>query len=145
MDPFTIPHTPQQWFEWLFYPIGLVCVVYSVIAYINTRKFLSDCIRANGEVIDLVRSVDGSSGGDRFISYAPVFKFTDENGQSHKVTSEESSSPASFSIGQSVVVLYEPGKPMQARINTFMEIWGGPIIFGLVGTAFILFGYFKFR
>lgn len=145
MNPLSIPNSPHQIFEWLFYPIGLGCIVYSVMVYINTRKFLSDCIRADGKVIDLVRSTDQGTGVNRFVSYAPVFEFTDRNGQSHKVTSDESSSLASFSIGQQVVVLYEPDKPMQARINTFMQIWGGSIIFGIVGTSFILFDCFFAR
>jgi Protein of unknown function (DUF3592) len=58
------------------------------------------------------------------------------------VTSTISSSPAAFSVGESVRVRYDPANPEDARIHKFFEIWGATVIFGIVGAAFIAFGLY---
>jgi hypothetical protein len=79
-------------------------------------------------------------GSTRYVSYAPVFSFTAADGNTHTVTSDISSSPAGFDIGDSVKVRYDPASPQAARIHSFFQTWGVVVISGVAGVAFVSFG-----
>jgi hypothetical protein len=57
----------------------------------------------------------------------------------YTVTSDVGSSPAGFSIGDSVKVRYDPANPQIARIHSFFQTWGTPFLSGAVGLSFVYF------
>ena len=126
----------DQVFGCLFLGLGPGAVVYSVYSIARTREFLRGCVETSGEVIRLERSSGGRFGPEN----APVFTFVAADGKAHTVTSEVYSSPPGFSEGDSVLVRYDPANPEDARIHTFFQTWGGAVIWGIVGAAFIGFG-----
>ena len=67
-----------------------------------------------------------------------MFEFKDAEGGSHRVTSPVSSRPAAYDVGEKVAVLYSPGDPEDARIDSFFGLWGGSCIFGGIGFLFTL-------
>jgi hypothetical protein len=113
--------------------IGLILVALYLLQI--TRTFLAEASRANGTVIELVRSRSSDSN-----TYAPVVRFVTEAGESIEFTSDTSSNPPSYSEGESVEVLYRTAAPRAARINGFFSLWLGPIIAGGLGTVFGLIG-----
>jgi hypothetical protein len=114
--------------------IGPCALVFSIVSIFRTRNFIRRSSEVSGKVIRLERSKTRDRYG---YEYAPVFSFTTAEGKSCTVTSDVSSSPPGFSIGESVRVRYDPVNPENARIHTFFQTWGIAVISGIVGLAFI--------
>src|ERR1035438_8811252 len=108
-------------FGLIFIFAGPCLIVFSVVSAVRTRAFLRRCTEASGEGVRLAHSSD-RMGTTTYESYAPVFSFTAVDGKTYKVTSSISSSPADFSVGDSVRVRYDPGNPQDARIQSLFEI-----------------------
>ena len=125
---------------WLFVAIfggiGVVFVIVAAWILVSTIQFRGRAQSAEGVVVELVAR-SGSKGG---VTYAPVYEFTDRNGESHRVQSSSSSNPASYDVGERVTVRYEPAEPGDARIDGFMDNWFLPTIFGGIGSIFALIG-----
>ena len=127
-----------------FLMMGLGAMVGGGYWFVQTLGFKSSAARADGVVVKLEsrRSSGrsgargrGRSGGP---SFAPVFEFKDAEGGSHRVTSSVSSRPAAYDVGEKVAVLYSPGDPEDARIDSFFSLWGGPCALAVVGFLFTL-------
>jgi hypothetical protein len=122
--------------NYAFLVVGPCAVVYSVVSIVQTGAFIRRSSEVDGEVIRL----EQSKSRDRYgYTYAPVFSFTSIDGLTHTVTSDVGSSPAGFDVGDSVRVRYDPANPQTARIHSFFQTWGGPVLSGLVGLSFILY------
>jgi hypothetical protein len=119
--------------------IGPCALVYSVVAFVRTRGFIRRSVEVTGEVIRLERTSSG--GRNSFMDYAPVFSFTALDGSAHTVTSDVSSSPPDFGVGESVRVRYDPANPQSAKIHSFFQTWGAAVISGLVGAGFVAVGW----
>jgi hypothetical protein len=120
-----------------FLTIGPCLVVYSLVAIVKTRSFIRRSVEVAGEVVRLERSKDRDRYG---YTYAPVFSFIAADGNTYTVTSDVSSSPAGFDVGDPVEVRYDPADPQAARIHSFFQTWGGAVISGAVGVVFFSFG-----
>lgn len=115
--------------------LGLVGVILLAIAAwtaLSSRHLRRDGLRADGEVIELVRKRD--SDGDT--TWAPVFRFATAEGQVIEVQSSLSSSPAAHAVGEPVQVLYHADAPHAARIDSFFPMWGISLILGCMGVVF---------
>jgi hypothetical protein len=51
-----------------------------------------------------------------------------------------STAPAAYSVGDKVVVLYQPGDPSQAQIDSFVGRWLFAVIFTAVGVSSVAVG-----
>jgi hypothetical protein len=126
----------DKYFMWIFGSVfGLVGLVFLVVAIFTVRSelaFRAVAISAPGTVVDL-EPTSGSRGGT---TYKPVFEFTDRDDHLHRVTGSVASSPPSFKRGEAVRVLYQPENPDQAHLDSFMDTWFLPLIFGTLGTVF---------
>lgn len=98
----------------------------------RTLDFKANAVATTGEVIDFERETS-TSDGKRKTMYRPVVRFTTENGQAIEFAGGTSSSSPSYERGEQVKVLYRKGTPEDARIDSFMENWLGPLIVGLFG------------
>ncbi len=65
-------------------------------------------------------------------------EFRDEQHRPWHVTFHSGTDMPSHRVGELVAVMYPREAPSQARIDTFMERWGGPLGFGVIGAAFAL-------
>ena len=52
------------------------------------------------------------------------------------------SNPPLYEVGEKVPVLYLPGRPGAAVIDTFIELWLGPVIY--TGLGLLLLGFHGF-
>ena len=66
---------------------------------------------------------------------AGVLFYLNRRGDAHGDIGVASSS-AGFDVGDSVRVRYDPANPQTARIHSFFQTWGGPVLSGLVGVSF---------
>lgn len=121
--------------KYVFSAIGIAMIAGALYWVQNTRAYLAQAGSAQGTVVDLVRSSSSSSS-----TYAPVVRFVTAKGEKIEFTSGTGSNPPSYSQGESVEVLYQPGAPRDARINGFVSLWLGPMIVGGIGSIFFLIG-----
>ena len=88
-------------------------------------------------VIELVKQGSRDQYGQ---AYAPRFEFQTPDGERREVLSDTGSSPAGFSVGDRVTVLYKPDDPSNAKIDTFGQLWLFPVIVGVIAVIAIVVG-----
>lgn len=121
--------------KYIFTLIGIGMLVGAALIYRNTSSFLAGASKAEGTVVELVRSRSSNS-----ITYQPVVQFAGQSGQTIEFVSSISSNPPEYRIGQKIPVLYDPADPQDARITGFFSLWGGSAILGGMGGVFFLIG-----
>jgi hypothetical protein len=112
---------------------GFLSLLLSIGLWIHTELFLHRAHRASGNVVRL-----NQNDNDGHMIYAPVFRFTAEDGQTYTVESNNYSGPSDFLVGQSVQVLYLASEPASARIKTFWQLRGFETVAFLLGCFFPL-------
>ena len=109
---------------------------------IYTAHFIHSSAVAEGKILSLREVVSHSDDADQHesITYAPVFTFKAADGASYTVSSDTGSSPAGFTAGDTVRVLYSPSNPAGARIDSFAQLWFTPMVLGCLGVGAIAAG-----
>jgi hypothetical protein len=121
-----------------FVGIGSVVAIAGLIWLSKTATFVSKASKASGTVIQMDSS-RSSKGGT---TYSPVFTFTDSSGIIHTQHSSIGSSSYTFEPGEKVTVLYDSAAPNNSEIDTFGQVWLGPLLVTGFGMAFGGFAYF---
>lgn len=124
------------WVGSIFAAVGLLFAVGAALVFLKDRSFADSGVRAPGTVIEMI----GSRDSDDSYTYKPVVEFRDADGQRHVFASSVSSSPPQYSTGEAVTVIYAPGSPDRAIIDSFVDRFLMPLIFGGLGTVFAMIG-----
>jgi hypothetical protein len=119
---------------------ALIAVALGFVIY--TSWFLHRSVAAKGAVVSLREVHDPQNGT---VTYAPVFTFTAADGRSYAVSSNTGNNPPAFAVGQQVPVLYETDNPTEAKIDSFIQLWLFPVVFGFAGATATAVGYFLLR
>jgi hypothetical protein len=117
---------------WVCFVVGIGLLACGYGFYHHSQNFLATCVHADGTVIE---NVPAQMSGDSSTVYYPKFSFQTPDGQTHTVKSDTGSSPASYSVGQHVQVLYTPGNPDNAKPHAFWSLWLAPTVFTIMGIA----------
>jgi small-conductance mechanosensitive channel len=120
---------------YLFSLVGFGMLVAACSMYFETNSFLSKAAITQGAVIKLLQSTSRGK-----ITYRPVVRFNNKNGDTVEFVSAHGSRPPRYTVGQEVEVLYQPTDPHNAEINAFFPLWGGSVIMGIMGGVFFLLG-----
>ena len=125
----------------VFLTVALLMLGIATASAIGIARSLSREQSAAGRVVDIVTRTD--SVGRMF--YYPVVEFylLDETLQTVQLAGV-SSAPA-YSEGQQVTVLYDPERPLSARIASAGDallLWIVPTITGVIGLAFLAATFF---
>lgn len=121
--------------KYVFSLVGIGMLVGACFLYKSTSAFVAEATRAEGTVVELIRSESSSSA-----TYKPVVNFVSQKGEKIEFVSSVSSNPPSYSKGQKVEILYLPAEPQNAEINGLFSIWGSSIILGGMSGVFFLIG-----
>jgi len=113
----------------IFFAIGVIMLIVAFFAWRSSAGFAEHAASADGVVTDLVRR--GSSRG-----VTPVVEFTTADERKLRITGSVSSSPPAYARGEHVRVLYDAANPQGARIDSKLEMWFLPLLFGGLGTVF---------
>jgi len=119
----------------VFLAVAVLMLTISAITAVNTGRNLSREESAPGVVVDLVTRKD--SAGQEF-SY-PVVEFVLPDGSRKTVQLSEGYWPPAYEKGEPVTVLYDPERPLNARIKSSsgtVSRWTWSIITGVLGVAF---------
>ena len=123
--------------------IGTLAILSSVISmvlglffFFNNRTFVKNTIRTEGRIMDVkqVRTRDGKT------SYKSIFIFTDKNNKQHWIDPSIRISSPAYEAGDTVSVLYNPKKPIEAKIESFIYLWGASAACGASGVCFLAVG-----
>lgn len=93
----------------------------------NTRQLLAEGAHARGTVTALNRS--GSV-------YFPVVAFKTADGTQIELVGKTGTSSPRFVKGQQVEVIYRSEDPNDAKIGTFLDLWGPAFFLTIFGTIF---------
>lgn len=131
-----------RWFPVIFLAVGLACLVGAAAAHVRRLDFERSAVRVEARVISLLprRSDHGSSP-----VYAPVFRFTTNDGQVVRVSSSSASSPPAYEVGQTVPLLYDPEHPQRAEEITFSARYLAPLLLLGLGLPFLGVGVAAWR
>ena len=123
--------------------IGTLAILFSVISmvlglffFFNNRTFVKNAIRTEGRIINVkkVSTRDGKT------SYGWIFVFTDENNKEHWTDPSIRICSPAYEAGDTVSVLYNPKKPKEAKIESFIYLWGASAACGASGVCFLAVG-----
>jgi hypothetical protein len=123
--------------------IGTLAILFSVISmvlglffFFSNRTFVKNAIRTEGRIMDVkqVRTRDGKT------SYKSIFVFTDKNNKQHWIDPSIRISSPAYEAGDTVSVLYNPKKPIEAKIESFIYLWGASAACGASGVCFLAVG-----
>jgi len=123
----------------VFALIGLGILAGDYVLYARTDDFVSHAKTAVGKVNDLVfRSSSSSSSSSSSGSYFPVVEFQDDRGQQVVFESNMGSGSPDYHPGDAVEVLFDPTDSHNARINSFLALWGVVLFVSIFGGVFFL-------
>ncbi len=86
-------------------------------------------------VAQVVRQV---SDGDDL--YSPELRFPTPDGGAVSFVAGTAANPPAYALGEKVTVLYDPAKPEQAVIDSFMARWFMPLLFAGFGLIWLVIG-----
>ena len=114
--------------------VSFVCGLLAAISGYRTLRRLATSVRGHAKVTKLIKVSDGFKP-----LFRPVFAFKDESGKKHKVTSSIASYAAPFVVGESIEILYPPGKPALAEYRSHFALWGLTVFFvAFAAISFLL-------
>jgi hypothetical protein len=108
----------------LFAGAGVVLIGGSVAAMVGTYRFTQTAVAVPGVVTKL------NAGGSH-----PEIKFTTQTGEA--VEYAQNGFIFGYKPGDPVRVLYQPGEPRSAMVDTFGAKWGFPLMFLVMGGVFL--------
>ncbi len=133
------PNNITLWVGVIFAIAGFGMLILSGFLFVSSQKFVRNSIAASGTVTGLARQTNTNHGTTSY-TYSPEVSFTDKNGNEHSFVSNTSSNPPAYRAGDIIKILYNPQNSQDAKIDSFFELWGGVMIFSLLGIVFFLVG-----
>jgi uncharacterized Tic20 family protein len=122
--------------------IGVLFILFSILPLgictyctMSTRNFLNKAEKTHGTVLEIVerRTSDGTM-------YYPVYSFVDIYGTEHKIYSKSGSYPPRYEVGDPISILYDPENPKEIKMDSFVSLWMGTIVAGVLGIIPFLIG-----
>jgi Protein of unknown function (DUF3592) len=117
-----------------FVLVGAALLIAAGREFGRRRAFLRNSATASGTIIAVTENRERDE-----ISYFPKIAFHTSSGRGITFQSGMGSAAAK-SIGDSVTVRYRLDQPHVAEIDAFMPLWGLSLVFGALGTVFLLVG-----
>jgi hypothetical protein len=129
--------------------LGVFTVIAVLMLLIAVASSASAILKMNreesapGRVVEIVHRREYVNEQDRVAEdyYYPVVEYISADGRPHTVHMTEGSSAPQHEIGDEVMVLYNPERPLDARIKSFGSsalMWILPGITGVLGLAFLV-------
>ncbi len=131
----------------IFYLLfGAGFLIFGIIQFVKTNKLVKNGITTTAKITEVRQKESVSQDSEGFTStsysYAPVFEFTDKNGEKYTVESRHGfASKNKFKVGDSVEVIYLEEKPQDASIKKAGALWLLPVILLSLGILFLVLAF----
>jgi hypothetical protein len=127
------PANPGRDMLAFLYTIGLVLSAIAGYFYLDSRHFVSKASHADGAVVAVREGVP--------YQFWTIVAFKTGSGVPATFESKSPSrvSPR-FPLGTRLDVLYDEHEPSNARINSFVDLWGLAFCFAVIGLVFLALG-----
>ena len=113
---------------------GASVTIAGLVWCIHTAIFVSRSERTEGEIVRFEQVP--TRGGKAAVS---VFSYRDRSG--HKWEGMNDFSSATLSLGEKVIVVYDPNAPMSSSVDSVRAIWFGPGLILVWGLGFLAFAW----
>lgn len=123
----------------LFALVGTVFAIAAYISWKSTARIIQTGVETQGIVIDTHYSRD--KRGRTTTAQAPIVQFRTTDGTPITYYSQTYTTPASFTIGDTVKLWYLPNNPKEDVTLEGADSWLLPAVFGGFGVIFSLIGY----
>lgn len=120
----------------IFSLVGTAGMAGAFLGYEHVRAFLKTAQKSEGMVVELSRHSSGASIKSSGNYFYPVVKFKTLGGKEIEFVSSAGANPAEYEVGDKVSVFYDPLRPHQAKINSFLDVWLFPVISLFLGIIF---------
>lgn len=117
--------------------LGLPFFIFGLKELYQVSKFVARGEKTNG-VIVAMKKHQGVGG-----KYFPLVRFQTKDGKTIDFTPGNGSNPPMYKLFDRVPVIYDSAYPEAAAINSFIEIWLGPIIYAGLGMLLLIFSGFQ--
>ncbi len=125
---------------WLVLAIGVAVVAAAIGWQLDNASFVSRAATTTGRVVEL-----RAHPGSKAVNYHPVVTYTPGDGPETTFEGSSGSNPPGYRIGEEVAVLWVPGHPEGARVRSFVDLWIGPPLLGVLGVLLGLLGVHSLR
>ncbi|OAF05723.1 hypothetical protein AYJ54_02160 [Bradyrhizobium centrolobii] len=115
--------------------VGLLLLGLGLSEAGSTAAFLARAEQAEGRFVGAVARTGGNHGGTFLY---PKFQFVTTDGRSMTFTSTSGSTDQPYFDGERVRIIYDPQRPEDARLVSFLTLWIAPIL--LCCTGLLLSG-----
>jgi hypothetical protein len=127
----------------IFTGVAILMLLIAGISSLSNFRKLNREESAPGRVTDVKMERSYVNEEDRVVQeyYYPVVEFVASDGKRRYIQMSEGSYPASYEVGDEVIVLYEPDHPIEARIKSMSStigMWVLPGITGILGLGFLV-------
>jgi Protein of unknown function (DUF3592) len=126
----------------VFFGLGMLCLLIAGWSFKSTYSFVSSAVFAKGTLVGYEDRFTRDRDGATHHMYAPRFRFVTRDGQDVEVVSRQSFSWRN-DVGSPVAVLYPPGDPQSAELDSWWQ-WMISAIFGLGGSCALVVGIVLF-
>jgi len=109
--------------------LGVPLFIFGIRELFQVKDFVAGSEETEGIVIEMR---EGPS------KYYPRVRFQTKSGETIEFSSGNGSNPPLYKVNETVPVLYSDANPQYAVINSFIEIWLGPVIYAGLGLFFLI-------
>lgn len=127
----------SKWIALGFGIVGLIFLVSTVFAYINTRSFIDRSVVASGTIVDV--SAEWNDDHERV--YYPIVDFKTAEGEMFSFKANVGSGSPGDQIGQIVSVRYDPADPENAALNSWLGLWFAVFFVAVLGLTLSALGF----
>ncbi|WP_448338375.1 DUF3592 domain-containing protein [Chloroflexus aurantiacus] len=114
--------------------VALALLILGWQAFTNTSQRMKNTVATQGTVVEIIPRLVNTNSGQRTFFY-PLVEFRTATGETIQFESEAGGNPSAYQIGDRVEVMYNPGQPQIAFINSW-ELWLPSSLF--LGTGGLL-------
>ncbi len=115
--------------------VGLVLLRFGLVELGSTVAFLARAEQTDARFAGAVARSGGNHGGTFLY---PTFQFVTGAGRTMTFTSSSGSTAQPYSDGERVRIAYDPRRPEDARLLSFLTLWISPVL--LCGAGLLLAG-----
>ena len=112
--------------------LGLPFLIFGVKELYQVNKFVMRGDQADGIIVEMKK------GPSKLSKYHPRIRFKTKEGKTIEFSPSNGSNPPMYEVNDHVQVVYNSDYPNYAVINSFIEIWLGPVIYAGLGLLFLI-------